>query len=112
MAKAKGAIVHQDTIYKTIPVYTETTVYDTIVKHENHYDTLFIDNVKWSLKIKYDTILKNQYVQVKCKGDTIYKEVPVSVPISVYAKDNKSIIILLTSLLLLLLLIIFVLMKK
>lgn len=90
MAKAKGAEIKTDTIYKTVPIFTETKVYDTVVKSERYYDTIKIDNIKWSVRLKYDTVMKTQFVTVECKGDTIYKEVPVSVPVTITPKRNNA----------------------
>lgn len=89
MAQAKGAVIKTDTIFKTIPIITETKVYDTLVKRESLTDTLFITTTRYSVKLKYDTILKKEFVQVQCKGDTIYKEVPVSVPITIEDPRQK-----------------------
>jgi len=83
LAQARGAVIKTDTIFKTIPVYTETKVYDTIVLRSSIIDTLFINTTKYSVKLKYDTISKTQYVRVECKADTIYIRVPVSVPITI-----------------------------
>ncbi len=79
LAKAKGAKISVDTVYKTIPVITKTHVYDTVVIRETLTDTLVITNTKYSVKLKYDTITKKEYVQVICKKDTVFVNVPVKV---------------------------------
>lgn len=83
LAQAKGAVIKTDTIYKEVPVYTETKVYDTVVMRHNTTDTLFINTTKYSVKLKYDTITRTQYVRVECKADTVMVTVPVSVPITI-----------------------------
>ncbi len=79
LAEAKGAKITTDTVYKTIPVITKTHVYDTVVIRETLTDTLVITNTKYSVKLKYDTITKKEYVQVICKQDTVFVKVPVKI---------------------------------
>lgn len=103
MAIAKGAVITADTIFKEIPVVTERMVHDTVVRHTNRTDTLFIKHTKYSVKLKYDTIHKTQYVQVECKPDTILVRVPVKVetevtpyriPISLYVLGGIALLII------------------
>lgn len=78
-AIAKGAVIKSDTVFKDIEVITQLKVYDTLVRVDQRVDTLFIRNTKYSVKLKYDTISKTQYVQLECKPDTIRIKVPVQV---------------------------------
>ena len=79
MAIAKGAVIKTDTVIKEIQVITKEHHYDTLVDIQNIWDTVFIRNTKYSVKLKYDTIRKTEYVNVVCKPDTIKINVPVKV---------------------------------
>ena len=83
IAQMKGAKIVADTIYKTVPIITDRFVHDTTVVRTNTRDTLIIDHTKYQVRLKYDTITKTEWMQVECKPDTIYREVPVEVPITI-----------------------------
>lgn len=87
IAQMKGAKIVPDTIYKTVPIVTDRFVHDTVVSRVNTLDTLIINHTRYRVKLKYDTVTLTEFVEVECKPDTIYREVPVQVPITI--KPNQ-----------------------
>jgi len=89
MAQAKGAKTRVDTVYKELEVIVPYAVYDTVIDRRFTHDTIYIKHTRYSVKIKYDTLLKREYVRVECKGDTIYVKVPVSVNTTIKEGDSR-----------------------
>jgi len=73
--------ISYDTIRVRDTIYIETSRNDTTTLIQKHDSTIVINNEKIYLKYFYDTLTREIYHEVECKGDTVYyyKEIPYKV---------------------------------
>ena len=91
----KHGLVIQDTIKVVDTVVIESYRIDTISTFTRHDSTVVFNTDKVYLKYFYDTLRQEIYHEVECKGDTIIREVLVTVDkVKVIEKDNRFNIIL------------------
>tara|TARA_R110002110_G_scaffold84869_2_gene220617 strand:- start:510 stop:941 length:432 start_codon:yes stop_codon:yes gene_type:complete len=90
----KHGLVIKDTIKVIDTVVIESYRIDTISTFTRHDSTVVFNTDKVYLKYFYDTLRQEIYHEVECKGDTIIREVLVTVDkIKVIEKDNRYMII-------------------
>ena len=83
-AEASGISWHVDTVYQMTPIAIESVRVDSVIVALPG-DTVTIE--KDRLKIKYVRLPGDSvFIEGECKGDTIYKAVPVTVTKSITAK--------------------------
>lgn len=83
-AEEQGAVWHVDTVYQMTPIAIESVRVDSVIVALPG-DTVTIE--KDRLKIKYVRLPGDSvFIEGECKGDTIYKAVPVTVTKSITAK--------------------------
>jgi hypothetical protein len=89
IAEQKGAIVENDTIWASI--VRDSAIYDTVTVLPSleslAFDTFNIELPRYSLKIKYDTITRTLFTEVKIPADTVL--VPVEIRKTI--KTGKSV---------------------
>jgi len=70
-----------DTIKFRDTIYIESFSYDTINEIRFHDTTIIVNNDRTFARYYYDTLRKEIYHEIKCKGDTVYyyKEIPYKV---------------------------------
>jgi hypothetical protein len=77
LAKAKGAKVSKDTIYKTVTIVVPEVRIDTVFRKVNFTDTLVFEKDKVITRIKIDTLEKTVFVDTKCPEIIVTKEVAI-----------------------------------
>lgn len=79
-AKQLGAkVTLGDTVYVPREVIVPEHTVDTLYLAMNFTDTLFMETERIKVKVKLDTLLREVFVEAKCKPDTITVQVPVQV---------------------------------
>lgn len=84
-AEQRGSAWHSDTVFKIMEVKTVRIQFDTIVKNVNFTDTITLIKDKIVTKVKVNTVTKEVFVDVEVPADTIRVEVPVIVNKSIKA---------------------------
>lgn len=85
-AEEMGAVWHVDTVYQMTPVEIESVRVDSVIVALPG-DTVTIE--KDRLKVKYVRLPGDSvFIEGECKGDTIYKAVPVTVTKTITAKGG------------------------
>lgn len=103
-AYKKGLVIN-DTIKFFDTVYIENYNFDTVTKFVSSDTITFINTEKIYARYYYDTLRQEIYHEIQCKGDTLIKEIIVTVDkIKVVEKDNKYMIFVWLFLILILLL--------
>ena len=91
----KHGLVIKDTIRVVDTVIVESYIHDTTATFYTHDSITVINNSQVLLKYFYDTLRQEIYHEVECRGDTIIREVLVTVDkVKVIEKDNRYMIIL------------------
>lgn len=91
----KHGLVINDTIKVIDTVIVDKYIHDTTATFYRHDSTIVVNNEKVFLRYFYDTLRQEIYHEVECKGDTIIREVLVTVDkVKVIEKDNRFNIIL------------------
>jgi hypothetical protein len=83
--------VSTDTVQVKDTILIESLVFDTTKLIEYHDTTVIINTERVLAKYIFDTITKEIYHEITCKGDTVYyyKEVPFQVEKIKYVKENR-----------------------
>lgn len=88
-------LVIKDTIKVIDTVIVNNYTTDTLNTFTRHDSVVIFNNDKVYLKYFYDTLRQEIYHEVECRGDTIIREVLVTVDkVKVIEKDNRYMIIL------------------
>lgn len=91
----KHGLVIKDTIKVIDTVIVDNYIHDTTATFYRHDSITVVNNEKVFLRYFYDTLRREIYHEIECKGDTIIREVLVPVDkIKVIEKDNRFNIIL------------------
>lgn len=82
-AIAKGAKIHSDTTWTTIPIISPEIRFETTLRPINLKDTLIVKGEKGAItKVfihRVDTVIKSVFVQTICPEQVIEKKVPIAV---------------------------------
>jgi hypothetical protein len=83
-AQLKGAVIHADTTWKTVPIITPEIKFETVLKPINVKDTLIVRDresggVTKVFIHKTDTLIRSIFIQTTCPQDTVFVKVPVAV---------------------------------
>ena len=91
----KHGLVIKDTIKVIDTVIVDNYIHDTTATFYRHDSITVVNNEKVFLRYFYDTLRQEIYHEVECKGDTLIREVLVTVDkVKVIEKDNRFNIIL------------------
>jgi hypothetical protein len=91
----KHGLVIKDTIKVVDTVIVNNYTTDTLNTFTRHDSVVIFNNDKVYLKYFYDTLRQEIYHEVECRGDTLIREVLVTVDkVKVIEKDNRFNIIL------------------
>jgi hypothetical protein len=77
LAKAKGAKVSKDTIYKTVTIVVPEVRIDTVFRKVNFTDTLIFEKDKVITRVKVDTVNNTVFVDTKCPEIIVTKEIEI-----------------------------------
>ena len=74
LSKKYPELVQKDTVTIIDTVVIESVTHDTVTSIVYHDSVTVVDNEKVYLKYFYDTLRREIYHEVECKGDTIIRE--------------------------------------
>ena len=75
----KHDLMIQDTIVIIDTLVIESYTHDTTMTFIRHDSVVVINNEKVSLRYFYDTLTREIYHEIECKGDTLIREIPIVV---------------------------------
>jgi hypothetical protein len=101
----KKGLVIKDTVKIFDTVFIENYNFDTVTNFVSSDTITFVNTEKIFARYYFDTLRREIYHEIECKGDTIIKEILVPVDkIKVVDKDNKYMVFVWLFLILILLL--------
>lgn len=87
----KHDLVIQDTINVTVrdTIYFPEYIYDTTTKVVHHDTTTIVNNERLRAVYFYDTLTREIWHEIECKGDTVYTEKIARVPVDKIKKTEE-----------------------
>lgn len=86
----KKGLVIKDTVKIFDTVFIENYNFDTVTNFVTHDTVTFVNTEKIIARYFYDTLRKEIYHEIECKGDTLIKEIFIPVDkVKIVEKDNK-----------------------